>query len=109
MKILRNCFLFSLLALVAGLPAFGEKCPELKLIATGPIKLLIIKTNDQPSHIFRNLKKGAVKVIPLPNNPSFTGGVSDIENLTFEINGQQFEFEGTGPRTISWPPKPPTP
>ncbi|MFP6901956.1 MAG: helix-turn-helix domain-containing protein [Opitutales bacterium] len=79
----------------------------LKLIATGPIKLLVVKpdSKDQASQTFRNLKEGDEKEITLTGGPSFTAGASSIENLTFEIDGKQFGFQGTGARLIRWPPK----
>ena len=85
-----------------------DKDYELKLIATGPIKLLFIKTNskDQISKTFRNMKNGDEEEITLTGKPSFSGGASSIENLTIEVDGRPFHVSGTGAVTFSWPPKP---
>lgn len=85
-----------------------DKDHELRLIATGPIKLLFVKPNskDQTSQTFRNLKEGDVEKITLTGKPSFSGGASSIENLTIEVDGRSFHVPGAGAVIFSWPQKP---
>ena len=95
----------------AGDATGAQKDPEqgltLKLIATGPIKLLYVKPEleGQVAQTFRNLEKGDALEISFKGE-SFTGAASSIENLTFEIDGKQFGFQGAGPLNFRWPAKP---
>ena len=77
----------------------------LKLIVSGPIKMLYVTPEGDVRQIFRELDKGNERELTFKN--SFTGAASSIENLKFEINGKQFGFQGTGPLTFSWPSRPP--
>ena len=85
--------------------ANAEQVRVLKLIVSGPIKMLYVTPEGDARKIFRQLKEGDTRELKFKN--SFTGAASSIENLTFEINGKQFGFQGTGPLTFNWPSRPP--
>ena len=84
----------------------AEQSRVLKLIATGPIKLLYVKPelDGQTAQTFHNLEKGDEREISFLGE-SFTGTTSTIENLQFEFDGKRFGFKGTGQLNFHWPLK----
>ena len=101
----RNLGLFEPLLKKLGVEAGKKATPPqtLKLIVTGPIKLLYVKPglNGQTAKTFRNLEKGDERELVF--RESIEGAATSIENLKLEVNGKQFGFQLTGAMKFRWP------
>ncbi len=75
---------------------------NLKLMAVGSIEMLIIDDGKNSLQEFKNLGQGWGKEMKILS--SFRCYCTNLENLTFSINGKEKKAEGVGSGSFSWKP-----
>ena len=75
---------------------------NLKLKSVGTIDMLIIDDGKNSLQEFKNIEQGWEKKIDILG--SFRCYCSDLENLTFSINGKEKKADGEGAGHFSWKP-----
>ena len=78
-----------------------QRMQDLKIVAKGPIKKLVIQMDDGPSELMTDIAQG--EILPFKFSKSFKGAATEMENISLVIDGATYRLPEKGKGNFVWP------